>query len=112
MRLANEGPGEVRRGGESKANRLSLGRLAFVRADYCAQLGLNSALEILKGFGGSNPLLSAIQSTIFALSAEKSKIVRTLRIFLGPEGTGEDQIRASVADLCMILSVENRAGAL
>jgi hypothetical protein len=65
-----------------------------------------------KGLGVSNDCLPAKQSAIFALSTEKSKIVRTLRIFLGPEGTGEDQIRASVADSCMILSVENGAGAL
>ncbi|SRR5258708_15202928 len=56
--------------------------------------------------------LPATQSEIFALSAENSKIVRTLAGFLLSKGTGEAQIRASAPDLCPILSVESRAGAL
>ena len=55
---------------------------------------------------------SASQSPISAFSAENSKIVRMLAHFLRSEGTGEAQIRPSVADLCSILSIENRAGAL
>ena len=65
-----------------------------------------------KGLDGSNPPLSAIQSEISAFSKGKSKIVRMLAHFLRPEGTGEAYIWPSVADLCSILSDENRAGAL
>jgi hypothetical protein len=66
----------------------------------------------MKGRDGSNPRLSANQSAILAFSAESSKIVRMFVHFLRPEGTGEAEIRPRAADLCSILSVENRAGAL
>ena len=56
--------------------------------------------------------LPAKQSAIFACSAETSKILRMLAHFLRPEGTGEAWIRPLAADLCSILSVANRAGAL
>jgi hypothetical protein len=65
-----------------------------------------------KGLGDSNPPLSATQSAIFVFSEGKSKILRMLAQFVRLEGTREAQIRPSVADLCSILSVENRAGAL
>jgi hypothetical protein len=52
---------------------------------------------------------SAQQSAIFAFSAENSKIVRTLAGFPFTQGTGEAHIRASAADSCPILSVENQA---
>ena len=55
---------------------------------------------------------SASQSAIFGFSAENLKIVRMFAHFLLSKGTGEAQIRPSIADLCSILSVENRAGAL
>jgi hypothetical protein len=64
------------------------------------------------GLDGSNPLLSASQSAIFAFSAENSKILRIFADFVRLKGTGEAQIRPTAADLCSILSVENRAGAL
>ena len=57
------------------------------------------------------PANRASQSVIFGFSAGNSKIVRMLAHFLRPEGTGEAEIRRSAADLCSILSVENRAGA-
>ena len=66
----------------------------------------------IKGLDGSNPLLSAKQSAIFAFSAGKSKIVRMFAYFVRPKGTGEAQIQPSAANLCPILSVENRTGAL
>jgi hypothetical protein len=52
------------------------------------------------------------QSAISAFYNENPKIARMLAHFLRPEGTGEAWIRLSAADLCSILSVENRAGAL
>ena len=66
----------------------------------------------MNGRDGSNPRLSASQSAVFAFSAENSKIVRMFAHFLLSKGLGEAQIRLSAADLCSILSVENRAGAL
>jgi hypothetical protein len=68
--------------------------------------------DLRKGLGSSYGLSPATQSEIFALSAENSKIMRTLAGFLLFKGTGEAQIRASAPDLCPILSVESRAGAL
>jgi hypothetical protein len=56
--------------------------------------------------------LPASQSAISVFSAENSKLVRTLASFLRSEGTGESHNRLSVADLCAILSFENRDGAL
>src|ERR1035437_11172885 len=44
------------------------------------------------GTGSSNSLCSATQSSIFALSAENSKIVRTFARFPRAQGTGEAQI--------------------
>jgi hypothetical protein len=42
-----------------------------------------------KGLGVSNDCLPATQSSIFAFSAEDSKLVRMLAHFLRPVGTGE-----------------------
>jgi hypothetical protein len=61
--------------------------------------------------GSHQTAASAKQSAIFAFSAENSKIGRVLAHFLRPVGTGEAEIRPSAADLCLILSVETRAGA-
>jgi hypothetical protein len=41
----------------------------------------------MKGLDGSNPPPSANQSTIFAFSAENTKIVRMFAHFLRPEGS-------------------------
>src|SRR5277367_2933048 len=64
------------------------------------------------GSGGSNPSLSAKQSPSFAFSAEEWKLIRTHAHFLLLKGTGEACIRPSAADLCLVLSVWNRAAAL
>ncbi len=66
----------------------------------------------LKGLGSSNLPLSANQSSAFAFSAEKSKILRTFGTFVRFKGTGESQIQPPASRLGSILSVENRAGAL
>ena len=68
--------------------------------------------DLRKGLGGSYDCLPAKQSSIFAFSTGRSKILRTFAHFLLPKGTGEAYILPLAADLCSILSVENRAGAL
>ena len=61
---------------------------------------------------GSNPTLSATQSAISAFSPKKSKMLRMFAKFVRFKGTGEAHVQQSAADLCSILSVEDRAGAL
>ncbi len=60
-----------------------------------------------KGLGVSNDYLPAKQSAIFAFSAETLKLLRTSARFLLSKGSEKPHSRASVADLCAILSVEN-----
>ena len=55
---------------------------------------------------------SSKQSSIFALSAEKSKILRTFGTFVRFKGNAESQVQPSAARLGSILSGENRAGAI
>jgi hypothetical protein len=62
--------------------------------------------------GSHRTASSAKQSSIFKFSTGRSKILRTFAHFLLPKGTGEAYILPLAADLCSILSVENRAGAL
>lgn len=56
--------------------------------------------------------LSATQSSIFAFSADKSKILRMFAKFVRLAGTGKSQFRPVAIDSYSILSVENQAGAL
>ena len=84
----------------------------FFRPNKCAKLGLNSSSPILKGLGGSNPPLSATESTISTFYPEKWKILRTFAKFVRFKGTGESQFRPAAADSCSIISVESQPGAL
>jgi hypothetical protein len=76
--------------------------------------------ETSRGIASADPnsrraafgVFSRDKSSIFAFSAEKSKILRMFADFVRPKGTGEAQFLPAAADSCAILSVENRAGAL
>ena len=46
----------------SRSNEILCSTDAFIQAELVAKLGSNSARKIVKGLGGSNPLLSGIQS--------------------------------------------------
>ena len=56
----------------------------------------------------------AIRQAVFDFRAlcRKVEILRMFAKFVRLKGTGESQFRPAAADLCSILSVENRAGAL
>jgi len=72
---------------------------AFIRTEYCAELGLNSAHVNPRGTGGSNPSLSATESfSLYSLAA----IYRNLRFcgqFRAALGTGE-RCKSSLPPIC------------
>jgi hypothetical protein len=96
-------------------NLLSFLTISLHKISICFQVDLVCSFRRpgrSQGIAGSNPGLSAIQSAIFALSAGKSKILRTFTHYSLPEGTGDGHILSSSAESSSILSVENRVGAL
>src|SRR5208282_3368888 len=111
INVANEGIRRDQKNSRIRGEQILSSKDAFFWPDQCAKLGLNCSQRIMKGLGGSNPPLSATQSTISAFSAENLKTVRMFAHFLLSKGTGEAQIRTPATDSRPILSVGNRLGA-